>query len=40
VAHLDEDRPLFDDHNAMLALVRSREILTAVEEAIGPLSLY
>lgn len=40
VEHLDVDRPLFDDHNAMLRLVRSRAILAAVEEAIGPLALY
>ena len=40
VAHLDVDRPLFDDHNAMLELVRRGEILAAVEEAIGPLALY
>lgn len=35
VAHLDIDRPLYNDHNAMQALVRSGEILTAVEAAIG-----
>ncbi len=40
VAHLDVDRPLFDDHNAMLELVRRGEILAAVEEAIGPLARY
>jgi histidine ammonia-lyase len=38
VAHLDEDRPLYADHNAMMALVRSCDILTAVEEAVGPLA--
>ena len=38
VAHLDEDRPLYPDHNAMKALVRSGEILDAVEEAVGPLA--
>jgi histidine ammonia-lyase len=37
VDFLDEDRPLFRDHNVMLDLVRSREILSAVEEAVGPL---
>jgi histidine ammonia-lyase len=37
VAHLDVDRPLFPDHNAMKALVASREILDAVEAAVGPL---
>jgi histidine ammonia-lyase len=35
VAHLDVDRPLFPDHNAMKALVQSCEILDAVEGAIG-----
>ena len=38
VAHLAVDRPLFDDHNAMKALVKSGEILDAVEGAIGPLA--
>jgi histidine ammonia-lyase len=37
VRHLDIDRPLFDDHNAMKALVRSGEILEGVEQEIGPL---
>jgi histidine ammonia-lyase len=37
VAHLEEDRPLYPDHNAMKELVRSGEILEAVEQAIGPL---
>jgi len=37
VAHLDVDRPLFDDHNAMMALVRSGEILEEVERLLGPL---
>ncbi|HJW75719.1 MAG TPA: aromatic amino acid ammonia-lyase, partial [Thermoleophilia bacterium] len=37
VAHLDEDRPLYPDHNAMVALVRSGEILEGVEGAVGPL---
>jgi histidine ammonia-lyase len=37
VAHLDVDRPLFNDHNAMQALVRSGEILEEVERAVGPL---
>ncbi|MBC8384787.1 MAG: histidine ammonia-lyase [Candidatus Cloacimonetes bacterium] len=40
VAHLDVDRPLFDDHNNMMAKVKSREILHAVEEAIGELKTY
>ena len=37
VDHLDIDRPLYPDHNAMAALVASGEILDAVEQAIGPL---
>ncbi len=37
VAHLEVDRPLFDDHNAMRALVKSGEILDAVEQAVGEL---
>jgi histidine ammonia-lyase len=37
VDHLDEDRPLYPDHNAMKALVKSGEILEAVEEAVGRL---
>lgn len=37
VPHLDEDRPLHADHNKMKALVRSGEILEAVEQAVGSL---
>lgn len=37
VAYLDEDRPLYPDHNAMKALVKSGQILEAVEAAIGNL---
>jgi histidine ammonia-lyase len=37
VAHLDEDRPLYDDHTTMQALVRSGEILDEVEAVVGPL---
>ncbi len=37
VDFLDEDRPLFDDHNAMKALVKSCEILEEVEKEIGSL---
>jgi len=37
VEFLDEDRPLYRDHNAMMALVRSREILETVEAEVGPL---
>ena len=38
VTHLDEDRPLYADHNAMKELVKSGEILNAVEAAIGQLN--
>jgi len=37
VAHLDVDRPLYSDHNAMKALVKSGEILEAVEAEVGSL---
>ncbi len=37
VAHLDVDRPLFNDHNAMKALVKAGEILEEVEREIGRL---
>ena len=37
VAHLDEDRPLYVDHNKMKALVKSGDILEEVEKAIGSL---
>ncbi len=37
VTHLEVDRPLYNDHNTMQALVKSGEILTEVEAAIGPL---
>jgi len=37
VAFLDEDRPLYPDHNKMKQLVKSCEILEAVEEAVGSL---
>jgi histidine ammonia-lyase len=37
VTFLDVDRPLYDDHNAMKALVKSCEILTEVEKEIGSL---
>jgi histidine ammonia-lyase len=40
VEHLDVDRPLFDDHNAMMQTVRNRDILHAVEDAIGELKIY
>jgi len=35
VAHLDVDRPLFNDHNAMKALVQSGELPGEVEAEIG-----
>ncbi|UCG22713.1 MAG: aromatic amino acid lyase [Chloroflexota bacterium] len=37
VAHLDEDRPLYPDHNRMKELVKSCEILEVVEETVGSL---
>jgi histidine ammonia-lyase len=37
VDHLEVDRPLFTDHNTMKALVKSCEILEAVESAVGSL---
>jgi histidine ammonia-lyase len=37
VEHLDEDRPLYNDHNTMKALVKSCEILDRVEERVGSL---
>jgi histidine ammonia-lyase len=38
VAYLDEDRPLYPDHTRMKELVRSCEILEAVEAEVGPLA--
>jgi histidine ammonia-lyase len=37
VAHLDEDRPLYPDHDAMKALVQSCEVLEEVEATVGSL---
>ena len=37
VKHLAEDRPLYDDHNAMKELVRSGAILDAVEKTVSSL---
>jgi histidine ammonia-lyase len=37
VAYLDEDRPLYPDHNTMKELVKSCEILAEVEKVIGSL---
>ena len=38
IQHLDEDRPLYPDHNVMRDLVRSGEILEEVERVVGPLA--
>jgi len=38
VAHLDEDRPLYTDHNNMARAVAECRVLAAVEEAIGELA--
>ena len=38
VEHLEEDRPLFPDHNAMMAAVERCDVLAAVENAVGPLA--
>ncbi|NIO02225.1 MAG: histidine ammonia-lyase [Candidatus Latescibacteria bacterium] len=40
VDYLDEDRPLYPDHNAMKALVKSLDILKAVQSETGELSIY
>ncbi len=40
VEYLDVDRPLFRDHNNMMEAVRSRSVLHAVEDAVGPLNAY
>jgi histidine ammonia-lyase len=37
VTHLEQDRPLYPDHNSMKALVKSGEILEAVEQVVGSL---
>jgi histidine ammonia-lyase len=37
VKHLDIDRPLYPDHNALMELVKSAEILGEVEQVIGKL---
>jgi histidine ammonia-lyase len=39
VTHLEEDRPLYPDHNTMKALVKSGEILDHVEEVVGSLEI-
>ncbi len=38
VEHLDEDRPLYRDHTEMKCLVKSGEVLEAVEAAVGSLA--
>ena len=35
IEHLDEDRPLYDDHNKIKEVVESNEILNEVENCIG-----
>jgi histidine ammonia-lyase len=40
VEHLEEDRPLYRDHNNMMETVKKREILHAVENEIGELKTY
>ena len=40
VDFLDEDRPLYNDHNAMKAAVEGLDILNAVESEIGLLETY
>ncbi|OGR01488.1 MAG: phenylalanine ammonia-lyase [Deltaproteobacteria bacterium RIFOXYA12_FULL_61_11] len=40
VAHLDEDRPLFRDHNAIMQAMARHQILDAVERELGPLASY
>jgi histidine ammonia-lyase len=37
ITHLDEDRPLYPDHNQMKSLVKSGEILDHVEQEVGSL---
>ncbi|MDI7269560.1 MAG: aromatic amino acid ammonia-lyase [Myxococcota bacterium] len=40
VEFLDEDRPLYPDHNAMLEAVRTGAVLDAVEAEVGELAAY
>ena len=35
VDYLDEDRPLYKDHNTMVKLLKSNEILETVEKELG-----
>ena len=38
VEYLDDDRPLHKDHNTMVKLLKSNEILEAVEKELGKLN--
>jgi histidine ammonia-lyase len=40
VEYLDEDRPLFKDHNVMVECVKRLDVLKAVESEIGELGTY
>ena len=40
VEHLEEDRPLYKDHNNMKESVKNHDILHAVEKEIGELKTY
>jgi histidine ammonia-lyase len=40
VKYLDEDRPLYPDHNEMKECVAKLEVLKAVEQAVGELQTY
>jgi histidine ammonia-lyase len=40
VEFLDEDRPLYDDHNAMMKAVHDLDMLRAVEAEVGALETY
>ena len=37
VDHLEEERPLYTDHNNMMAIVKKRTLVTEVENEIGEL---
>lgn len=39
IEYLDEDRPLYNDHNTITDLVRSNKILDAVEAVVGDLDV-
>lgn len=40
ITHLEEDRPLYPDHNTMFDAVKSLRILEAVEKEVGELAAY